>query len=140
MDGIYFPGMGIGFSNVPSGFTIFGFEVKLYGLVITTGFLLALLIACKDAKRSGQNADDYVDYLLWMIAPVIVGARLYYVLFNLKEYVAPGKSVGQTLLDMINIRNGGLAIYGGIIGAILTIIVFCKIRKIKILNILDTMV
>ncbi len=138
MDGIYFPGMGIGFSNVPSGFTIFGYEIKFYGLIITVGFLLALMIACRDAKKSGQNPDDYIDYLLVMIVPVILGARIYYVLFNLKEYVAPGKSLGQTLLDMINIRNGGLAIYGGLIAGVLVAVIYTKKKKIYLPLFADT--
>ena len=138
MYGIYFPGMGIGFSNVPSGFTIFGYEIKFYGLIITVGFLLALMIACRDAKKSGQNPDDYIDYLLVMIVPVILGARIYYVLFNLKEYVAPGKSLGQTLLDMINIRNGGLAIYGGLIAGVLVAVIYTKKKKIYLPLFADT--
>lgn len=132
MNGIYFPGIGIDLTNVPSGFTIFGFTIKFYGLIIATGFMLALLISMKHAKKSGQNPDDYIDFLLWMVIPVILGARIYYIIFDLDNYIAPGKSFGQTFLDMINIRNGGLAIYGGLIAGVITAAIFAKKRKLSL--------
>ena len=132
MNGIYFPGTGIDLTNVPNGFTIFGFTIKFYGLIIATGFMLALLIAMKHAKKSGQNPDDYIDFLLWMVIPVILGARIYYIIFDLDNYIVPGKSFGQTLLDMINIRNGGLAIYGGLIAGVIIAAIFAKKRKLSL--------
>ena len=138
MNGIYFPGMGINFNNVPSGFTIFGIEIKLYGLFIATGFILAYLASLREAKRTGQNEEIYLDYLLAMVVPAILGARIYYIIFNLKDFVAPGKSFSQTLLDMINIRNGGLAVYGGlIVGGIMAVVV-AKKKGIKFTLLLDT--
>ncbi len=138
MDGIYFPGMGIGFSNVPSGFTIFGYEIKFYGIVIATGFMLALWIAIQDAKKSGQNPDDYIDFLIAMIIPVIAGARLYYVLFNLDDYFKKGKGFVKTFIDVINIRNGGLAIYGGLIMGTIVSAIFVKKRKLYLPLFADT--
>ena len=124
MNGIYFPGLGINLKNVPSGFSLFGFEIKFYGLIIATGFILAYLVSVKEAKRTKQDPEIYLDYLLTMVIPAILGARIYYIVFNLKDFVEPGKGFKDILLDMINIRNGGLAIYGGlIVGAIVAFII-----------------
>ena len=130
MDGIYFPGMGISLPNVPEGFTIFGFEIKFYGLIIAVGFVLALVIATREGRHTGLGEDDYLDYWLWMIIPTILGARLYYIIFNLKEYVGEGISFGESLRRMIDIRNGGLAIYGGIIAGVLVSWIYAKKKKI----------
>lgn len=129
MDGIFFPGFGIDFSKVPTGFTVFGMEIKFYGVIISLGFILALLIASSEAKKSGCNEEDYFDYLLCMIIPVILGARLYYILFNLKEYTGLG-GFGESLKAMVNIRNGGLGIYGGLITGVLVSVIFTKKRKL----------
>ena len=138
MDGIYFPGLGIFFNNVPSGITLFGINIKFYGMIIAAGFFIAYLTAVKEAKRTGQDPEIYLDYLLWLVVPAILGARIYYIVFNLKEFVAEGKSVGQTFLDMINIRNGGLAIYGGLIAGALVAIVVAKKKGIPFTLLLDT--
>lgn len=138
MNGIYFPGFGITLGNVPEGFTIFGFEIKFYGLIIAVGFMLAFLVASNEAKRSGQNDEDYLDYLLWMVIPVILGARIYYILFALDEFTAPGKGFWETLKDMLDIRSGGLAIYGGIIAGILVAVIFTRKRKLSLPLMADT--
>ena len=130
MNGIYFPGLGINLSDVPDGFTIFGFEIKFYGLIIAIGFVLALKIAMSQAEKTGLSEENYIDYFLWMIIPTILGARIYYILFNLKEYVGEGISFGESLRRMIDIRNGGLAIYGGIIAGVLVSWIFTKKKKI----------
>ena len=130
MDGIYFPGIGISFSNVPEGFTIFGFQIKFYGLIIAIGFVLALIIAGREGRHTGLGDDDYLDYWLWMIIPTILGARIYYILFNLKEYVGEGISFGESLRRMIDIRNGGLAISGGIIAGVLVSWICTRKKKI----------
>ncbi len=130
MNGIYFPGLGISLPNVPDGFKIFGVEIKFYGLIIAIGFVIALKIAMSQAERTGLTEDNYIDYFLWMIIPTILGARIYYILFNLKEYVGEGISFGESLRRMIDIRNGGLAIYGGIIAGVLVSWIFAKKKKI----------
>lgn len=137
---IKFPGLGITLHNVRESITIFGLEIKFYGIIIACGFVLAYLMASREAKRTGQNEEDYLDYILWMIIPAILGARLYYVLFSLDEYIEKGKGIGKTLFDIINIRNGGLAIYGGLIAGIIVAIVFCKKRGIKFSLFFDTAV
>ncbi len=135
---IRFPNLGILLKNVPDGFNIFGVEVKLYGLMIAIGFLSAYLIATKEAKRTGQDEDTYIDFILWMIIPAIIGARLYYIIFSWDEYVQPGKKLGQILLDMVNIRQGGLGIYGGLIAGVLVAVIYCKKKKVNILLMADT--
>ena len=131
MDGIYFPGMHIFFKKVISEISIFKLEITMYAVIITLGFILALLVASKEGKRTGQNEEDYLDFFLVMIIPTLIGLRLYYVLFNLDRFIVEGKSAGQIFLDMINIRNGGLAVYGGLIAGTLTGFIFAKVKKIN---------
>lgn len=140
MEGIFFPGLGIFFSNVPSGFTIFGFEVKFYGLIIALGFMLALVLAIREGKHTGFGNDEYLDYWLWMIIPTILGARIYYILFNLSEYVGEGISFGESLRRMIDIRQGGLGIYGGIIAGVTVSWIYTKKKKIKLPHFADNIV
>ena len=135
---IRFPGLGIDLHNVKDGFTIFGFEIKFYGVLIGIGFFLAYLFILKEAKRTGQNEELYLDFALWVIIPAIVGARLYYVIFSWKDYFQPGKGAWQTFLDAINTRNGGLAIYGGVIAGVIVAIVFSKKKKANFILMADT--
>ena len=130
MDGIYFPGLHIFFEKVISYIRIFKFDITIYAIVITLGFVLALFVAMKEAKRTGQNDEDYLDFFLVLIIPAIVGARLYYILFNLGRFIEPGKSFGATILDMINVRNGGLAVYGGLIAGVTAGAIFAKKKKL----------
>ena len=138
MNSIDFPNLGIHFNNVPSGFTVFGFEIKLYAVVIACGFLAAFWIASNEAKRTGQDQEMYLDYLLFMLIPSILGARLYYVLFNLDYYFESGLSFGQILGRVLNLRQGGLAIYGGVIGGVIVCLIFSKVRKVSFFTMLDT--
>lgn len=140
MGDIRFPNLGIHLHDVKDGFTIFGIEIRFYGLMIALGFLLAYVVVSKEAKRTGQNDEMYLDYILWMCIPAIVGARLYYIIFNSSAYFQKGKGFGRTIKDMINIRNGGLAIYGGIIAAVIVAVIFCKKRNVKFPLMADTAV
>jgi phosphatidylglycerol:prolipoprotein diacylglycerol transferase len=134
---IFFPHLGITLRNIGDCISIHGFEIKFYGIVIMVGFLLGYLLAVNEAKRTGQNPELYLDLILVMIIPVILGARIYYVLFRLDQYVVSG-SFWETFKAMINIRGGGLAIYGGIIAGVITAIIFAKIKKADLLLITDT--
>lgn len=136
---IRFPNLGIELKNVIDGFTIGNFEMRLYGIVIALGFVLAYVLIAKEAKRTKQDPELYLDFMLWMVVPAILGARIYYVLFSLDEFIKEGQSVGDTVLGMLNIRGGGLAIYGGIIAGIITLIIFSKKRKVNTMLMLDTM-
>lgn len=131
--GIRFPNLGINLPEFGKGISIGGFEIRYYGIIITLGFLVGLLVAMKEAKRTGQNPENYLDYLLWMLIPAIVGARLYYVIFSWDDYK-------DNLLQVLNTRAGGLAIYGGVIAAILVLFFFCRKRKLSFFQMADTAV
>lgn len=131
---VYFNAIQRGFS-VPSTLCEFSigpldFSIKLYGLLIATGYLIALFTATKLAKRNGVDVDKLYDAVIFGTLGGIIGARAYYVLFNLSYYMANPSHI-------IKITEGGLAIYGGIIGALLTAFVVCKIRKINVLDVFD---
>lgn len=135
---IRFPNLGIVLKNVANGFSIGGFEVRLYGVVIALGFILGYLMIAKEAKRTNQDPELYLDYMLWLVIPAILGARIYYVLFSLDDYIKEGQSLKDTILGMLNIRGGGLAIYGGVIAGIITLLIFAKKRKVSTWLMLDT--
>lgn len=135
---IRFPGLGVILHNLKNGFTIFGIEVKFYGIIIAFGFLAAYIIVSKEAKRTGQDDELYLDYALWLIIPSIIGARLYYIIFSWKDYFQAGKGFKNTFLDVINIRNGGLAIYGGIIAGVIVTIIFARKKKASFPLMADT--
>ncbi len=128
---IAFPHLGVYLENVPKNFTIFGFTVAMYGVIIGLGFLVALLIIARVAKWTDQNPDDYWDIAIYIIIFSIIGARIYYVFFAWDYYK-------DDLLSVFNIRNGGLAIYGGVIAGFITIFVYTRIRKKSFLLMGDT--
>ncbi len=113
----------------PIAFNIAGFEIRWYGILIAVGMLLATLISAKRAHYHDLTEDDVMDTILWMLPIGVIGARLYYVIFNLKYY--------DTLAEAINIRGGGLAIHGGLIFGIATVFAVCRYKKISALNMLD---
>lgn len=140
MNDIRFPNLGIHFRDVGDSFSLFGIEIRFYGLFIAIGFCVATIVACREARRTGQDDNLYIDYILFMCIPAMIGARLYYVIFSWSDYFQNGKSFGRTITDIINIRNGGLAIYGGIIAAVFVAVWFCKKRKVSLYLMADTAV
>ena len=132
---IQFPKLGWTFHIDPTAFTVFGIRIQWYGLIITLGLALAVLYCFPKMKRFGIDADRAIDAILGGVIGGIIGARLYYVIFNWSDYKKD--SFGATLKAVINTRNGGLAIYGGIIGAFAVGLLICKLRKIKMLPMLD---
>ena len=138
MEGIFFPGWGISFTKVLRDFTIFGLSIKFYAIIITLGFIFATIISRREARLSNQNPEDYLDFVLAMVIPVIVGARLYYVIFNHENFFGNGKTVGQTIWAIINLRSGGLAVYGGLIAGTITAIIFAKKKKMTMPLMWDT--
>ncbi len=128
---IYFPNLGISLDNVASGFDFFGYYVTLYGVIIGFGMLCGWLIAEWMAKRTGQNTELYLDFALVAIVAAVIGARAYYVVFALEEFVSHPLSV-------LNLRTGGLAIYGGIIAAVIAAVIFSKIKKYNFWLLADT--
>lgn len=130
---IAFPHLGIYLENVPKSFSVFGFEIAFYGVIIGLGLLAGILMAVQLAKKTGQNTEIYWDFAIYAVIFSVIGARLYYVIFSWDSYK-------DDLLSILNTRNGGMAIYGAVIGAFLTLFIYCKIKKINPLQIGDTAV
>ena len=128
---IYFPNIGLKLGNVPRGFTLFGFDIAFYGICIAIGMLGGIMMAEWQAKRSGQNPDDYTTFALWAIPLSVIGARIYSVAFEWDYYK-------NDLKQIFNVRNGGLAIYGGVIVAVSFAFLYCRIKKMKAGVLVDT--
>ena len=135
---IQFPTLGWKFHIDPTAFTVFGLDIQWYGIIITLGLILAIIYVFPRMKRFGIDSDRAVDAIIGGVIGGIVGARLYYVAMRWNEYKKD--SFGETFKAVVNTRNGGLAIYGGLIGAILVGLIICKIRKVKVLPMLDVTV
>jgi len=128
---IAFPNLGIYLSDVPKSFSVFGFNIALYGVFIGIGVLAGILMAAHMAKVTGQDPDVYWDFAIYAVIFSVIGARIYYVVFSWEIYK-------DRPLEIFNLRNGGLAIYGGVIAAFITLFVYCKIKKQKPLLMGDT--
>lgn len=128
---INFPNLGIHLENVGKTVTVFGFEIAYYGIIIGIGVLAGILMAAFLAKKTGQDPDTYYDLALYAVVLSVIGARIYYVIFSWDSYK-------NDLLSIFNIRQGGLAIYGGVIAAIITVAVYGKIKKIPFGLLADT--
>ena len=128
---IRFPHLGIYLPNVGKTISVFGFDIAYYGITIAIAMIVGISIALHEAKRTGQNQDTYLDLLMLTMLTSVVGARIYYVIFSWDNYK-------DNLGEILNIRNGGLAIYGGIIGGVITVFIYSKITKMKFLQIADT--
>ncbi len=118
---IRFPNLGIEV-NPGQSISVFGFEIAYYGIVIGIGMLLGAFFAYHEARRTAQNVDDYIDFTTYTLIAAIIGARIYYVAFEWDYY-------SKNLSQIFNIRGGGLAIYGGVIASVITLIVFTKVKK-----------
>ena len=128
---INFPNLGIYLDPVGKNISIFGFSIAYYGIVIVTGMMIAIWIAQREAKRTGQNPEQYLDLAMIGIAAGILGARIYYVIFAWDYYK-------DDLLSIFNIRQGGLAIYGGIIGACIAVVIYSRKKKQNFSLLMDT--
>ena len=128
---ISFPNLGIYLKNVGKSIDLFGIEIAYYGIIIGTAILLGFWIAAREAKRTGQNPENYLDMGSIGVIAGIVGARLYYVIFSWDMYK-------DNLLDIFNLREGGLAIYGGVIAAVISVLVLAKVKHLSAPQIFDT--
>ena len=128
---IDFPNLGIHLKSVGDHITVFGFDIAYYGIVIGIGILAGLMMAVMEAKRTHQNVEDYYDLAIYGVIFSIIGARAYYVIFSWDMYKDDIKSI-------INIREGGLAIYGGVITAIVVVFIFAKIKGLSPFLLFDT--
>ena len=132
-DTITFPMFGDGFIlNFPNYFTIFGFNIYYYGLFVTAGYVLAGVYLLKRKKLFNLTSDNILDLLLIAIVFGLVGARLYYMLFNFNRFFAPGQWG-----NIFRFRDGGLAVYGGIIASGLVFIIYSRVKKIPLGSLLD---
>ncbi len=128
---IRFPHLGIYLPNIGKTISVFGVDIAYYGITIAIAMIVGISIALHEAKRTGQNQDTYLDLLMLTMLTSVLGARIYYVIFSWDNYK-------DNLSEILNIRNGGLAIYGGIIAGVITVFVYSKITKMKFLQIADT--
>lgn len=127
---IVFPKLGIDINVKSEAFSIGNFNIQWYGIIITFGLILAMIFGFSQMKKYGIDSDRAVDAVIGGIIGGIIGARAYYVAMEWDSYAGDIK-------EIINIRNGGLAIYGGVIGSVLVGCIIAKIRKVKILPLLD---
>ena len=129
---ICFVHLGISIAHLQNGISIFGFRIAFYGIIIGgIGILAGLWVATNDAKRRGQEPELYLDFTLYAIIFSIIGARIYYVIFDWGNYK-------DDLLQILNLRAGGLAIYGGIIGAVLTLTIYTRIKRLSFFSMADS--
>lgn len=113
--------------------TVFGIEIAFYGIIIGLGMLAGALVAYREAKKTGQKVDDYIDFTLYALIAAILGARIYYVIFEWDYY-------SQNPLQILNFRAGGLAIYGGVLASVLTLFIFTRVKKLNFWLMADTAV
>lgn len=143
MNYVTFPGLGLDspIELNPVAFSIRNFSVMWYGVIITCGMLLAYLYALTRAKVERVKSEDITDMTLFLVIFGVIGARLYYIIFKLDEFIlrnADGSiNIGESLKAMVNLRNGGLAIYGGIILGFLTAMIVARVKRIRFPVILD---
>ena len=128
---IAFPHLGIYLKDVPQSITIGSFSIALYGICIAAAMLAGILLAAHMAKKTGWDPNIIWDISIWLIIFAIIGARLYYVIFFWDAYK-------DNLLQIFNLRAGGLAIYGGIIACVIVVFVYCKVRRVNPFRLLDT--
>ena len=130
MSKVFFPLFDLELTIKQVALSVFGIDIYWYAILMVSAMIIGILILKKRDGLYNIKFSDIIDLLVYLIPISILSARLYYVLFDLNHFI---KSPSQIL----NFRTGGMAIYGGIIGGVITSIVFCKNRKIKILDLLD---
>ena len=130
---IAFPYLGIYLKDVPKGFYIGNFFVAYYGVIIGLGILAGIMMAVHNAKRIGLDPDVIWDFSIYAIIFSIIGARAYYVIFEWENYAGE-------VLSVFRIWEGGLAIYGGVLGGLVTAILFCRYHKFPLFRFLDLIV
>ncbi|OUN23963.1 prolipoprotein diacylglyceryl transferase [Flavonifractor sp. An82] len=135
MGTVSFPGLGLELTLNRVAFHLGSWPVYWYGIIIAAGFLLAVVFCSRKASQFGIRQDDIIDMLFFAVPLSIIGARLYYIIFYLDLYRREDGSLDFGA--MVRIWDGGLAIYGGVIAAVITLFVFCKVRKIKFLAFAD---
>ena len=116
----------------PVAFEVFGMPIRWYGIIIASGVLIAFFVSYLLAKKKGLDFDIITDGFLWSFPFALIGASLYYVAFEYKNY--------HSFMDVINIRNGGMAIHGGLIGGLLVAYIFTRVKKINFFEYIDVII
>lgn len=127
---ISFPGLGIEFNINRVAFSLFGFDIYWYALIIATGIIIAYMYANAEGKRQGIDRDVFSDVLLIALPSAIVCARAYYVFTKWDYY-------GKNISEIFNLRGGGIAIYGAVIGALISVFIYCRLKKHNFLKLAD---
>ena len=127
---VTFPGLGLEFNISKIAFSILGIDIHWYAILIVIAIVLALIILKINNKKQDVKYEYLLDLSIYLIPMSLICARLYYIAFNLDFYI-------NNPLEILNLKSGGLAIYGGILGGILTIFIYCKKKKINFISLLD---
>lgn len=127
---VAFPNLNIYLSNIPKSFSVFGFEIAFYGVIIAIGVFLGFTLAAREGRRLGQPDDIWWDFSICAIVFSVIGARIYYVVFSWDIYK-------DNFLEIFNLRHGGLAIYGAVIGGFLTLFIFSRLKKQSFFGMVD---
>ena len=114
-------------------FGVEGLNIAWYGIIITFGMILGFMLALRRCKKTGVEPDHLYNLVLWLIPVCILCARAYYVLFEWEQYK-------DNLLSVFQINKGGLAIYGGILGGVAVVLIYCKVKKISFWSLADTLI
>ena len=130
VDILRFPGLGLEFPVDRVAISIGNFNIYWYGIIIAVAFAMGLWVYLSHNRRCGIHPDEGLDVILWAMLGAIVGARAYYVAFRWENY-------RDNLAEIFNLRGGGLAIYGGIIGAVLVAFLVCRIKKLPLMPVMD---
>ena len=128
---IQFPNLGINLDYVGKSIQIFGFEITFFGLVIALGMLLGMGFVILEAKRCGENKDDYLEMMIISLLLGVVGSRMLYVLCSWNLYKG-------NIIEIFNVRNGGLTFYGGLFGGMLGTAIYCGVRRKSFMQMADT--
>jgi phosphatidylglycerol:prolipoprotein diacylglycerol transferase len=127
---LVFPHLGISIAHLPRSLNLWGFSLYFYGIIIATGLALGVWLATRMMKRDGENPAVLLDAAFWLVLAGLIGARLYYVIFSWENYAG-------NPLSILNIREGGLAIFGGVLAGILALIIYTRRRQISFFYIGD---
>ena len=130
---ILFPHLNLTFYHVGESVEIFGITIAYYGMVIALGMLVTGAFIIRETRRLGYSEDDFLDIIIAGIVCGVIGARVYYVIFAWDRYRGD-------ILSVFNIRQGGLAIYGGIIGGLIAVIVMCKRKNLSFFQVADVVI
>lgn len=122
---VNFPHLGIELHNLPMGIEIFGLKIAFYGAIIAFAMVMGYLVAESQAKRFEQSVEKLLDFAIIAIVASVIGARIYYVIFHWETFA-------DHPMQVFNLRTGGLAIYGGVIVAFASVIIFCKVKKLNL--------